>query len=50
MEAKKAIKQLKRKDFGFIRKWLYALDPREAMLLACDPLFKVFLDGKREKE
>ena len=49
MEAKQAIRKLKKKPFDYIRKWLYALDPREAMLLACDPAFKVFLDSKREK-
>ena len=49
MEAKEAIRQLKRKNFQHIRMWLYALDPREAMLLACDPKFRKFLDAKRAK-
>lgn len=49
MEAAQAIRKLKRKNFGYIRQWLYALDPREAMLLACDQKFRAFLDAKRAK-
>jgi hypothetical protein len=49
MQADGAIKTLRYLPFGDVRRWLYALDPKEAMLLACDPRFKTFLERKRSE-
>ena len=40
------IRKLTVKQF---RKWLYGLEPREAMILACDKPFKMFQEMKLSK-
>jgi hypothetical protein len=35
--------------FDVVKRWLYSLDPKDAMLLSCDPEFKRFLDKKRNE-
>lgn len=47
MATDEATRTLKYLPFEEVKRWLYALNPRDAMLLACDPKFKRFLDAKR---
>ena len=49
MATQEATRQLRFRAFPEVRKWLYALGPRDAMLLACDPAFQKFLSKKREE-
>lgn len=50
MATDEATRTLRYVPFEEIRIWLYARDPREAMLLTCDPKFQRFLQAKRNEK